>query len=42
MDEQDDIKLQIEEKHFMEDIGLFFEQMGLPRMAGRILGVLLI
>jgi DNA-binding transcriptional regulator GbsR (MarR family) len=28
--------------HFIEDIGLFFEQMGLPRMAGRILGVLLI
>jgi DNA-binding transcriptional regulator GbsR (MarR family) len=32
----------IEEMHFIEDIGLFFEQMGLPRMAGRILGVLLI
>src|SRR4030065_2277562 len=32
----------MEEKHFIEDIGLFFEQMGLPRMAGRILGVLLI
>jgi len=32
----------INEKHFIEDIGLFFEQMGLPRMAGRILGVLLI
>ena len=31
-----------EEMHFIEDIGLFFEQMGLPRMAGRILGVLLI
>ena len=31
-----------EEKHFVEDISLFFEQMGLPRMAGRILGVLLI
>lgn len=28
--------------HFIEDIGLFFEQMGMPRMAGRILGVLLI
>jgi DNA-binding transcriptional regulator GbsR (MarR family) len=37
-----DIKRQIEEKHFIEDIGLFFEQMGLPRMAGRILGVLLV
>lgn len=32
----------LEEKHFIEDIGLFFEQMGLPRMAGKILGVLLI
>ncbi len=31
-----------EEMHFIEDIGLFFEQMGMPRMAGRILGVLLI
>ncbi len=31
-----------EEKHFIEDIGLYFEQMGVPRMAGRILGVLLI
>ena len=31
-----------EAKHFIEDISLYFEQMGLPRMAGRILGVLLI
>ena len=31
-----------EQKHFIEDVSLFFEQMGLPRMAGRILGVLLI
>jgi DNA-binding transcriptional regulator GbsR (MarR family) len=31
-----------EERHFIEDIGLFFERMGLPRMAGRVLGVLLI
>jgi DNA-binding transcriptional regulator GbsR (MarR family) len=37
-----DIKQQLEEKHFIEDIGLFFEQMGMPRMAGRILGVLLV
>jgi len=37
-----DIKYQIEEKHFIEDIGLFYEQMGMPRMAGKILGVLLI
>lgn len=32
----------IENIHFIEDIGLYFEQMGLPRMAGRILGALLI
>lgn len=31
-----------EQKHFIEDISLYFEQMGIPRMAGRILGVLLI
>ena len=31
-----------EEKHFIEDISLYFEQMGIPRMSGRILGVLLI
>ena len=31
-----------EVRHFVEDVSLFFEQMGLPRMAGRILGVLLI
>ena len=24
----------IEDIHFIEDIGLYFEQMGLPRMAG--------
>lgn len=35
-------KKPFEATHFIEDIGLFFEQMGLPRMAGRILGVLLI
>ena len=34
--------LPIEEIHFIEDIGLYFEQMGLPRMAGKILGALLI
>ncbi len=33
---------QFEEKHFVEDVALFFEQEGLPRMAGRILGWLLI
>ncbi len=37
-----DVKYQLEERHFIEDIGLFFEQMGMPRMAGRILGALLI
>jgi len=31
-----------EQRHFIEDISLYFEQMGIPRMAGRILGVLLI
>lgn len=31
-----------EQKHFIEDISLYFEQMGIPRMAGRILGVLLV
>ncbi len=31
-----------EERHFIEDVGLIFEQMGHPRMAGRILGWLLI
>jgi len=31
-----------EEKHFVEDISLYFEQMGLPRTAGRVLGVLLV
>ena len=31
-----------EEKHFVEDISFYFEQMGLPRTAGRVLGVLLI
>lgn len=34
--------LPLEEIHFIEDIGLYFERLGLPRMAGRILGVLLI
>lgn len=30
------------EQHFVEEVGLFFAQWGLPRMAGRILGWLLI
>ena len=32
----------LEERHFVEDISLYFEQMGLPRTAGRVLGMLLI
>jgi len=31
-----------EEKRFVEEVGIVFEQTGLPRMAGRILGWLLI
>ncbi len=31
-----------QEKHFIEDVGLLLEEGGLPRMAGRILGWLLI
>ena len=31
-----------EERNFVEEVGLFFEQTGMPRMAGRILGWLLI
>ncbi len=30
------------EKHFVEEVGIFFEQQGMPRMAGRILGWLMI
>ena len=37
-----DLKQQMDERHFIEDIGLFFEQMGMPRMAGRVIGALLI
>lgn len=33
---------QSEKKEFMEDVGTLFEQTGLPRMAGRIIGCLLI
>ncbi len=33
---------QVEERHFVEEFGILFEQAGLPRMAGRILGRLLI
>ena len=38
----DEDRQSLEERHFVEDMGLFFEQMGYPRMAGRILGWLLI
>ncbi len=31
-----------EQRHFVEDVGLSFEMVGLPRMAGRIFGWLLI
>lgn len=31
-----------EQLHFIEDVGVLFEQSGVPRMAGRILGWLLI
>jgi len=30
------------ERNFVEEVGIFFEQTGMPRMAGRILGWLLI
>ncbi|MFC1981096.1 GbsR/MarR family transcriptional regulator [Chloroflexota bacterium] len=33
---------QAKEKQFVEEVGLLFEQTGMPRMAGRILGWLLI
>ena len=32
---------QAEEKQFVEEVGIVFEQTGLPRMAGRILGWLM-
>jgi len=37
-----DDRRQIEEQNFVEEVGIVFEQTGLPRMAGRILGRLLI
>lgn len=33
---------QLKQMHFVEDVGLSFEMVGLPRMAGRIFGWLLI
>jgi len=38
----DDEERQFEETRFIEDVGIVFEQSGLPRMAGRILGSLLV
>ncbi|MAF85002.1 MAG: MarR family transcriptional regulator [Dehalococcoidales bacterium] len=35
-------ELRLKEKYFVEEVGLFFEQSGMPRMAGRILGWLLL
>ena len=35
-------ELQAERQHFIEEVGLLFESSGLPRMAGRVLGWLLI
>ena len=37
-----DNERQVEEKYFVEEFGIVFEQTGLPRMAGRIFGWLLI
>jgi DNA-binding transcriptional regulator GbsR (MarR family) len=37
-----DNKRQVEEQKFVEEVGIVLEQTGLPRMAGRILGRLLI
>ncbi len=38
----DDLEQRSARLHFVEDIGLAFERAGMPRMAGRILGWLLI
>lgn len=37
-----DNDLQLEEKRFVEEVGIAFEQMSMPRMAGRIIGRLMI
>lgn len=36
------LKQSFEQMHFVEEVGLMFEMVGLPRMSGRILGWLLI
>lgn len=33
---------QAEKKHFVEEVGILFEQTGMPRMSGRILGWLMV
>jgi len=38
----DDEQRQFEEKNFVEEFGLVFQQLGFPRMAGRIVGWLLL
>jgi len=35
-------KRQVEWQNYVEEVGIIFEQTGLPRMAGRILGWLII
>ena len=35
-------KPQLEKQRFAEEVGIFFEQSGMPRMAGRILGWLMV
>jgi len=37
-----DTDLQLGEKRFVEEVSIAFEQMGMPRMAGRIIGRLMI
>ena len=37
-----DNEQQVKEKRFVEEFGLVFQQLGLPRMAGRIVGWLLL
>jgi DNA-binding transcriptional regulator GbsR (MarR family) len=38
----EDLNQQLEQMHFVEEVGLMFEMAGLPRMSGRIFGWLLI
>lgn len=38
----EDLNQQLEQMHFVEEVGLIFEMAGLPRMSGRIFGWLLI